>query len=59
MKIYIVMVDLDGMMRSTCDTPVASFATKELAEQYIKNNTNGSVICGGYEAKVVECKYNE
>lgn len=38
MIIYIVMADMDGMMRSTCDTPVAAFVNKRLAEVFIKTN---------------------
>ena len=57
MKIYIIMVDFDGNMRSSCDTPVKAFNSEEAAKEYILKNTSsegvGKSCCGGYFCKIV------
>lgn len=67
MKIYVVMVDYNGNMRSSCDSPKIAFKTKEEAENYIKENTktntythpllgltSSTTICNGYYAEIKE-----
>lgn len=59
MIIYLVMVDLDGMMRSSCDSPVSAFKTEQAAKDYIKNNTINNCVCGGYRAEIITTNLEE
>lgn len=60
--VYIVMVDYDGMMRSTEDTPTKVFKTEAAAKTYIEKNTipgdrpGLTFPCGGYSAKIMACE---
>ena len=57
-QVYIVMVDYEGMMRPTY-MPRIAFFSREKAQAYIEENTDGSVVCGGYKAKIISIPIDE
>lgn len=59
--VYVIMIDAVGNMRSTEDTPVMAFGSREEAERYLKDHTvvyNGTKIqCSGYSAVIVGIQF--
>lgn len=64
-SIFVIMVDTDGTMRSSCDSPVGAFFSREAAQKYLDANTKEcdshyggktTSYCGGYEARIREIK---